>query len=78
MLEPLESSLASANYEEAFRAAHNLKGVCQNLGISRLAESSSELCETMRNGEPVVDITPLVERVRDDYGVTIQALEETL
>lgn len=78
MLEALESALAAAHYEEAFRAAHNLKGVCQNLGITRLAESSSELCETMRNGEPAVDITPLLERVREDYKITLQALEETL
>lgn len=78
MLEPLETSLAAKNYEEAFRAAHNLKGVCQNLGITKLADSSSELCETMRNGEPTIDITPLLEAVRNDYAVTIQALEQAL
>lgn len=78
MLEPLEAALASENWEEAFRASHNLKGVCQNLGIIRLADSSSELCETMRHGAPSVDIVPLVEKVRQDYQVTIQALEETL
>lgn len=78
MLEPLETSLEAKNYEEAFRAAHNLKGVCQNLGITKLADSSSELCETMRNGEPTVDIAPLLEAVRRDYAVTMQALEQAL
>lgn len=78
MLNTLEDFLAASDYEEAFRAAHNLKGVCQNLGITRLAESSSELCETMRNGRPVVDITPLLEKVREDYKITIEALEETI
>lgn len=78
MIDPLETSLASKNYEDAFRAAHNLKGVCQNLGIIKLADSSSELCETLRNGEPTVDITPLLEAVREDFSVTIQALEQAL
>lgn len=78
MLAALENALAAADYEEAFRAAHNLKGVCQNLGLARLAESSSALCETMRDGRPVVDITPFLEHVREDYRATIQALEETI
>lgn len=78
MLEPLENSLAEKNYEEAFRAAHNLKGVCMNLGISKLAASSSELCETIRHGEPTVDITPYLEAVREDYALTMQSLEQAL
>ena len=78
MLEPLEASLAAKNYEDAFRAAHNLKGVCQNLGIIKLADSSSELCELVRNGEPAEDITPYLEAVREDFSVTIKALEQAL
>ena len=29
-------SLEEKNYEEAFRAAHTIKGVCQNLSITKL------------------------------------------
>ena len=30
------SSLEEENYEEAFRASHTIKGVCQNLSFTRL------------------------------------------
>lgn len=75
MMGPLELAFATSDYEEAFRAAHNLKGVCQNLGLERLAVSSSNLCETVRGGEPTEDITPLLMKVRQDYAVTMDALE---
>ena len=32
----LESSLKAGNYDEAFRAAHTLKGVNQNLSFTKL------------------------------------------
>ena len=78
--ELLTSSMAAENYEEAFRAAHTIKGVCQNLGFSRLYESSSELSEAMRDGKPLAD-PALLERVKEDYAATagaIRALQEAL
>lgn len=44
----LERSLKEQNYEEAFRAAHTLKGVTQNLSFTRLYRSSHELTEALR------------------------------
>ena len=44
----LESSMKTENYEEAFRAAHTLKGVCQNLSFTRLYQSSHEITEALR------------------------------
>lgn len=35
------SSMEEKNYEEAFRAAHTIKGMCQNLSFTKLLESSS-------------------------------------
>ena len=32
----LKQALGDNNYEEAFRGAHTLKGVCQNLSFDRL------------------------------------------
>ncbi len=69
----ISNSLEEKNYEEAFRAAHSLKGVCQNLGLTVLEKSSSELTEALRNGEPAQDVTPLLEQVKADYMVLEQA-----
>ena len=39
----LQDSLAKEDYEEAFRAAHTIKGVCQNLAFDKLGNSSEHL-----------------------------------
>ena len=67
-------SMEEQNYEEAFRAAHTIKGVCQNLSIDKLQASSSRLCESLRNGyTPEADA--LAEEVRADYSQTVAAIE---
>ena len=74
------SSMEAQNYEEAFRAAHTIKGVCQNLSLSRLLASSSDLSEALRHGyTPEADA--LLERVKADYRQTagaIRTLEASL
>ena len=44
----LESAINSQDWEAAFRAAHTLKGVAQNLGFQRLYLSSAALTEALR------------------------------
>ena len=36
-------SMEEENYSEAFRAAHTIKGVCQNLDFTQLYRSSNDL-----------------------------------
>ncbi|XCP83518.1 Hpt domain-containing protein [Roseburia hominis] len=68
-------SMAEKDYDEAFRAAHTIKGVCQNLGFDRLLESSSKLSDALRHGwTPEADV--LVEQVKEDYCVTTAAIRE--
>ena len=38
----LEQALKEGNVKEAFRAAHTLKGVCQNLGFTNLYQPTYE------------------------------------
>ena len=45
----LKQALKDKNYEDAFRSAHTLKGVCQNLSFDRLYEVSNELTELLRD-----------------------------
>ena len=76
----LLSSVEAGDWQEAFRASHTIKGVCQNLGFTQLYKSSSELSEAMRDGKPLQD-PALLERVTADYQSTasaIRALQETL
>ena len=66
-------SMEEKNYEEAFRAAHTIKGVCQNLSITRLQDSSSRLCESLRGGyTPEADA--LARETAADYQETVAAI----
>lgn len=75
-MEPLLAALEQEKYEEAFREAHNMKGVCANLSLNGLGVPAQELTERLRGGRPEDDITPLVEAVRSAYAVTMTALEQ--
>lgn len=70
----LTQSMEEENYAEAFRAAHTIKGVCQNLGLTKLLNSSSELAEALRNGF-TPEAIPLTERVKADYRQTMTAIQ---
>ena len=66
--------------EEAFRAAHTLKGVSANLGFDRLTASSWELTELLRgrtDGIPT-EAVPLLDMVRQDYELTADAIRTYL
>ena len=67
-------SMDSGDYQEAFRAAHTIKGVCQNLSMTKLLNSSSELSEALRNGF-TPEAVPLAEQVKADYRQTAAAIE---
>lgn len=67
------SSLKTGNYEEAFRASHTIKGVCQNLSFTKLYESSHQLTEALRNGWSE-GAGELVEQVKADYEQTAGAI----
>lgn len=69
----LKSALSDGRTEDAFRAAHTLKGVCVNLGFDRLYECSSELTELLRAGR-TDGADELLAKVEQHYAVTADAL----
>ena len=71
----LEESMAAGNYNEAFRAAHTLKGVGLNLGFTRLYENSNELTEALRGGEKPEN-EALLGKVKEEYQRTIDIIQE--
>ena len=70
-------SIASGNVDEAFRAAHTLKGVCGNLSITRFGESSSALCEYLREKRVIDDaVQSMLKTVKEDYELTIGSIKQ--
>lgn len=78
----LKRSFTEKNHAEAFRAAHTLKGVAQNLGFDRLFETSSELTEFLRGredgltGDNYEKAGILYDNVKTEYDKTIAAIAE--
>ena len=71
----LERSLKEENAEEAFRAAHTLKGVCQNLGFTNLYQPAYELTEVLRAGT-LEGSGEWFARVTEQYKITTDAIRE--
>ena len=73
--ELLMNSMEAGDMTEAFRAAHTLKGVCQNLSITALYHSSAELADRLRDGQEYgEDVAPLLERVKKDYTLAMDCI----
>ncbi len=69
-------SLAAGDREEAFRAAHTIKGVCANLAFNTLLDSSEALTEALRDGRPAqAGEEDLIARVKADYDRAYQAIQ---
>lgn len=74
-MEYFDREYGRKNYEEAFRHIHSVKGMCLNLGLKKLLNSSSELCEALRNGKPTFDVTDLVAEVKADYEAAVNQIK---
>ena len=71
------SSLESRDMAEAFRAAHTMKGVSQNLSLMRLYHAANEMSELLRDRQDYgADIEPVLEKVREDYELTIACIKQ--
>ena len=68
-----KNNLAQKNGEEAFRAAHTLKGVCQNLGFDNLYKASFDITEKLR-GRDTEGCEELLAKVEEQYNNTVDAI----
>lgn len=71
----LIDSINGGNVQEAFRAAHTIKGMCGNLSFDALAASSSELTELLRAGD-LEGGKKFLPKVTEDYNRTVKAISE--
>ena len=72
----LKESLENEKAEEAFRAAHTLKGVCLNLGFDRLYEVSAALTESLRSREITEVCKPQFEQVEKEYEHVVACVQQ--
>ena len=71
--ELLLDSMEGGRWEEAFRAAHTIKGMCQNLSFTRLEGSSSALTEALRANDTEKGKT-LLPQVKEDYQLVADSI----
>lgn len=71
----LVDNLKRQETQEAFRAAHTLKGVCQNLSFDRLYEAVYEVTESLRSGN-LEQARQQMPPVQEAYQTVITALNE--
>ena len=70
----LKENLEKNDGEEAFRAAHTLKGVCLNLGFDELYEASAEIIEKLR-GKETAGSEDMFQKVEEKYQKTVNAIK---
>lgn len=71
----MAKAIEQKNWEDAFRYAHNLKGISLNLAFTKLAESTGALCDIFRgDGEPSSDYEAVYERVKRDRKQVLDAI----
>lgn len=69
----LKQAVENGDREEAFRAAHTIKGLCLNLSFGKLLQSSETLTESLRNEMPA-NVQELFAQVSEDYALTVDAI----
>ena len=71
----LHNAVLQQDWEAAFRGAHTLKGVAQNLGFERLYQGSAVLTEAMRGNKPLEDRS-LLDAVEQQDAAIRRAISE--
>lgn len=73
----LSQAVENRNWEDTFRAAHTLKGLCGNFDFKELFELSSKIVEKYR--EQNYDAIPeLFEKLMASYQITVDNLVKFL
>ncbi|MCI9353615.1 MAG: Hpt domain-containing protein [Firmicutes bacterium] len=71
------TSIEQNNMEEAFRAAHTLKGISQNLSLTILYQSAGNLSDILRESQQYNEAAAeLFEQVKKDYEKVTEAIKK--
>lgn len=78
-LHTLLTRIECGNRDEAFRAAHTLKGISANFSFTKLWKSVSALTEELRVSDTIPDTAAeLMQRVIGDYNLVTRIVCEYL
>lgn len=66
----LMTALKDKDYETAYRASHTLKGICANLGFSKLGKISTNLSDVLKENQ--------IEQVEEAFLPLKEAYEHTV
>lgn len=66
-MQNLEKALRSSNLQNAFEAAHTLKGVAGNMGLTHLYNAICTIVELLRKKEKRNDYLELYEAIRLEF-----------
>lgn len=74
----LTDGINSEDLKKAFLAAHTIKGIALNLGFTKYAESSSELCEYLRplSVSDNNKLKNMYESVKNDYEKLVKVINQ--
>lgn len=70
----LLDSLEKGDVEEAFRAAHTLKGVCANLSMTKLYNVVSKQVESLRAND-IENAIDMMEEVTKEYESMVKTIK---
>lgn len=75
----LKAAMGTENYDEAFRMAHTLKGVCQNMSFTALFGPVQEITEALRESSRDIELAKrLFPEVEAEYERTTAGINELL
>lgn len=69
----LIDNMAAENWDEAFRAAHTLKGTARDMGFIELSDRASEVTEALRASD-TTQAKELLPAVQDAYKQVADAI----
>lgn len=72
----LEDGLKEKNADQAFRAAHTIKGICLNLGFDKLYQASSDLTEQLWGKDTVEETDDLFLKVKEQYTKLVEVVRK--
>lgn len=72
----LKAAMESGDMQEAFKMAHTLKGVCDNISFTRLREDAYSITEALRNGNDIPLAKEIFVKFEADYNETIEEIRK--